>query len=110
MLIRFSINVLQYVALFPDTFCINRNILPGNDANELKFTHKLASTSGTLIVKFHRLKLFGFFVILERVRRVGCPISGRVALLPDDRYEIYTPFFLGNIFLDNGKIHIITVK
>ena len=103
-------NKLQYVALFPDTFCINRNILPENNANELKFTHKLASTCGTLMVKFHRLKLFGFFVILERVCQVGCPISGRVALFPDDRYEINTPFFLGNTFLDNGKIHIITVQ
>ena len=29
------------------------------------------------------------------------------ALFPDDRYEI---IFLGNSFLDNGKIHIIKVK
>ena len=63
-----------------------------------------------LVVMFHRLKLFGFFVILERVRRVGCPTSRQVALFPDDRYEINTPFFLGNIFLDNGKAHIVKVK
>ena len=101
---------VQYVALFPDNFCKNRNILLENNANELKFAHKPASASGTLAVKFHCLKLFGFFVILERFRPVGCPVSRQVALFPDDRYEINTPFFLGNIFLDNGKIHIIKVK
>ena len=65
----------------------NRNILPESNANELKSTHKAASASGTLVVKFRHLELFGFFVILERVRRVGCPISGQVAprLFPDDR-------------------------
>ena len=96
--------------MLPYTFCNNRNILLENDANELKFAHKPASASSTLAVKFHCLKLFGFFVILERVRRVVCPVSGQVALFPDYRYEINTPFFLENIFLDNGKIHITKVK
>ena len=75
---------VKYVALFPDTFCKNRNIFPEPNANELKFSHKQKSTSGTLVVKFHCLKLFGLFVILERVRRFGCPISGQVALFLSD--------------------------
>ena len=100
---------MQCVALFPDTFCKNQKLLPENNANELKFTHKLASTSGTLVVKFYCLTLFGFLIIFERVCRVGCPISRHVARFPDDRYEINTPFSVGNIFLDNGKINIIKV-
>ena len=45
-------------------------------------------------MKFHRLKLFGFFVITERVGQIRCPNSGQVALFPDDCYEINTPFSL----------------
>ena len=40
------------------------------------------------MAKFYCLKLFGFFEILERVRRVGSPIFGQVDLFPDDSYEI----------------------
>ena len=45
-------------------------------------------------MKFHHLKLFGFFVITEKVCQIRCPTSGEVALFPDDRYEINTPFSL----------------
>ena len=45
-------------------------------------------------MKFHRLKLFGFFVIAERVGTIRYPNSGQVALFPDDCYEINTPFSL----------------
>ena len=91
-------NILQPVEEFDTVRYVT--LFPGN-ANEMKFTHNLVTTSGTLVVKFHRLKLFGFFAILERVRRVGCPISGQVALFPDDHYEINTLLVLGNNFLDD---------
>ena len=45
-------------------------------------------------MKFHLLKLFGFFVVTERVGQIQCPNSGQVALYPDDYYEINTPFSL----------------
>ena len=75
-------------------FLQNCNILPHNSTNELKFSHSVASTAGKQGVKFHCLKLFGFFVSTERVRRIRCPNSGQVALFPDDCYEINTPFSL----------------
>ena len=45
--------------------------------NGLKFTHKLASTCGTLDVKFHCLKLFAFIVILDEFIELDAFISGR---------------------------------
>ena len=45
-------------------------------------------------MKFHCLKLFGFFVITERVGQIRCPNSGQVALFPDDCYEINYLFSL----------------
>ena len=41
-------------------------------------------------MKFHRLKLFGFFVIREREGQVRCP---QVALFPDECYGINTAVF-----------------
>ena len=54
-------NTMQYVDLFPDIYCDNRNIIPQNCTNESKTTHNVDSTAGKKIVKFHCLNLFGFF-------------------------------------------------
>ena len=45
-------------------------------------------------MKFHRLKLFGFLVITERVGQIRCPNSEQVALFPNDCYELNTTFSL----------------
>ena len=94
----FLIAKVQYVALFLDTFCNNRNILPQNSTNKLKFTHNVAFTAGKKVIEFNCLNLFGFFVIRERAGQIRCPSSGRVALNPGDRYEIPSPFFLEIFF------------
>ena len=72
----------------------NCNILPQNSTNKLKFSHNVAFTAGKKGVKFHCLKLFGFFVITERADQIRCRNSGQVALLTDDCYKINTPFSL----------------
>lgn len=62
LLFCFSILHVQYVTLFPDSFCSNHNIIPQNRTYELKIACNLAFTAGKYVMNFHCLNVFGFFV------------------------------------------------